>query len=239
MNHKEYLEEKLNKLPLPVKVNGTQLEQFLQFYEMLVEKNKVMNLTGITEFSDVVEKHFMDSLAFVPERTEGTKLIDVGTGAGFPGIPLKILYPELQITLMDSLKKRLNFLDEVIAALGLEKIETLHGRAEDLGHQAVYREQYDYCVSRAVANLTTLSEYCLPFVKVGGVFVSYKSGSVEEEQKDAERGIQILSGKIEKVDKFQIVGTDLDRSLVWIRKEGKLKGKYPRKAGTPSREPLH
>lgn len=238
MNHKEYLAEKLNKLPLPVKVNDKQLDQFLQFYEMLVEKNKVMNLTGITEFPDVVEKHFMDSLAFVPEQTKGKKLIDVGTGAGFPGIPLKILYPELQITLMDSLKKRLNFLDEVIAALGLEKIETLHGRAEDLGHQADYREQYDYCVSRAVANLTTLSEYCLPFVKVGGVFVSYKSGSVEEEQKDAEHGIQILSGKIEKVDKFQIVDTDLDRSLVWIRKEGKLKGKYPRKAGTPSREPL-
>lgn len=238
MNHKEYLAEKLNKLPLPVKVNDKQLDQFLQFYEMLVEKNKVMNLTGITEFPDVVEKHFMDSLAFVPEQTEGKKLIDVGTGAGFPGIPLKILYPELQITLMDSLKKRLNFLDEVIAALGLEKIETLHGRAEDLGHQADYREQYDYCVSRAVANLTTLSEYCLPFVKVGGVFVSYKSGSVEEEQKDAEHGIQILSGKIEKVDKFQIVDTDLDRSLVWIRKVGKLKGKYPRKAGTPSREPL-
>lgn len=239
MNHKEYLTEKLKKLNLPVKITDRQLDQFLQFYEMLVEKNKVMNLTGITEFPDVVEKHFMDSLAFVPEQAEGKTLIDVGTGAGFPGIPLKILYPELQITLMDSLKKRLNFLDEVIAALGLEKIETLHGRAEDLGHQQAYREQYDYCVSRAVANLATLSEYCLPFVKVGGMFVSYKSGSVEEEKKDAEHGIQILSGKIEKVDKFQIIDTDLDRSLVWIRKEGKLKNKYPRKAGTPSREPLH
>ena len=213
-----------------------------RFYmESILERNRHVNLTAITDTEDFIKKHYIDSLlcGMSAEFRSGGRVIDVGTGAGFPGIPLKILYPELQITLMDSLKKRLNFLDEVIAALGLEKIETLHGRAEDLGHQAVYREQYDYCVSRAVANLTTLSEYCLPFVKVGGVFVSYKSGSVEEEQKDAEHGIQILSGKIEKVDKFQIVDTDLDRSLVWIRKEGKLKGKYPRKAGTPSREPLH
>ena len=166
-------------------------------------------------------------------------LIDVGTGAGFPGIPLKIMYPKLQITLMDSLNKRLVFLQEVIGQLGLSGIRTVHGRAEDLGRDREYREQYDYCVSRAVANLSTLSEYCLPFVKTGGYFVSYKSGKSEEELKAAEYAFHVLSGKFCKAEVFTIPDTEMERSLIWIKKSAPMSHKYPRKAGIPSKEPLH
>lgn len=217
-----------------------QQEQLTTYYEMLVEKNKVMNLTAITEFSDVLEKHFLDSIAVARyvKFSAGDTILDLGTGAGFPGMPLKILFPELKITLVDSLKKRLIFLDEVIAALELKDVATVHARAEDLARDAAYREQYDYCVSRAVANLASLSEYCLPFVKVGGTFLAYKSGEIEEELVAAKRAIFLLGGKVEEILPFQLDGTELARSFVMLKKEKRTPKGYPRKAGLPTKKPL-
>ena len=217
-----------------------QQEQLTVYYEMLVEKNKVMNLTAITEFEDVLEKHFLDSIAIARyvNLTGNLSVIDLGTGAGFPGMPLKILFPNLKITLADSLNKRILFLNEVIDALKLEGVTTVHGRAEDLAVNGNYREQYELCVSRAVANLSTLSEYCLPFVKVGGSFISYKSGEIEEELTAAKKAIFLLGGKTEKVIPFQLDGTDINRSFVVINKEKKTPKTYPRKSGTPSKKPL-
>lgn len=224
------------KIPFSEKQQG----QLTVYYEMLVEKNKVMNLTAITEFEDVLEKHFLDSIAIVRyvDLTGDLSLIDLGTGAGFPGMPLKIMFPNLKITLADSLNKRILFLNEVIDVLELEGVTTVHGRAEDLAANVHYREQYDLCVSRAVANLSTLSEYCLPFVKVGGSFISYKSGEIEEELTAAKKAIFLLGGKTKEVIPFQLDGTDISRSFVVIGKEKKTPKTYPRKSGTPSKKPL-
>ena len=229
---------------LSITLSGEQKQQFLTYYEYLVEKNKVMNLTAITEYEKVITKHFLDSLAvvktscFKPEKLAGKRLIDIGTGAGFPGIPLKIAFPELEILLLDSLNKRINFLNEVTEMLGLTKINTVHGRAEDYAKQKGYRESFDFCVSRAVANLSTLSEYCIPFVKPGGCFISYKSGSVDQELIQAEKAVKILGGQREEVVRFSLADTDMDRSFVVIRKAKPTPKKYPRKAGLPSKEPL-
>ena len=229
---------------LSITLSGEQKQQFLTYYEYLVEKNKVMNLTAITEYEEVITKHFLDSLAvvktscFKPEKLAGKRLIDIGTGAGFPGIPLKIVFPEMEILLLDSLNKRINFLNEVTEMLGLTKINTVHGRAEDYAKQKGYRESFDFCVSRAVANLSTLSEYCIPFVKQGGCFISYKSGSVDQELIQAEKAVKILGGQREEVVRFSLADTDMDRSFVVIRKAKPTPKKYPRKAGLPSKEPL-
>ena len=226
---------------LHIALSEKQMEQFLQYYELLVEKNKVMNLTAITEFDEVVEKHFLDSVSLTKQMDlhQPLKVLDLGTGAGFPGIPLKIVFPELEITLMDSLNKRVLFLQDVISSLQLENIEAVHGIVVEAARNKKYRESFDLCVSRAVANISTLSEYCLPFVKIGGSFISYKSSTIEDELEDGKKGIAILGGKVKDVYKFTLPDSELQRSFVIIEKEKKTPKAYPRKAGTPSKEPLH
>lgn len=223
-----------------VTLTDKQIEQFEKYYELLVEWNKVMNLTGITEFDEVMQKHFVDSAAAAKyvEMEKVNSLIDVGTGAGFPGIPLKIVYPHIQVTFLDSLNKRIKFLEEVVDNLGLTGIETVHGRAEDAAKKAEYREQFDLSVSRAVANLASLTEYCLPFVKVGGKFVSYKSVSVDEEITQSKKAVYVLGGEIGKVEKFNLPESDMERALVIVEKKRSTPKKYPRKAGMPTKEPL-
>ena len=238
-----------------VTLSDEKLEKFYRYFELLVEWNEKMNLTAITEFDEVLKKHFLDSLALVlfmkeknmlpdnigdedMEKVTAT-LIDVGTGAGFPGIPLAICFPNMKITLMDSLNKRINFLGEVINELGLTNCVAIHSRAEELGKtNSEHREHYDFCVSRAVANISTLSEYCIPFVKVGGYFIPYKSEKLEEELSTGSKAIDILGGKIERIISFDLPSSDIKRNLLCINKVKSTKGKYPRKAGLPGKEPL-
>ena len=296
-----------------VRLTGEQIEKFMDYYELLIEWNSFMNLTAITDFEEVVLKHFVDSLAVcqtevfcdssVIYRTErlcdssvvyqtgrfcessvvcqterfcdspasyqteyqierfcdGFKfeeeepgkdhemiflendrisLIDIGTGAGFPGIPLKIVFPEMKVTLLDSLNKRVKFLNTVIDKLNLKNVEVIHGRAEDFARQQLYREQYDLCVSRAVANLSTLTELCIPFVRVNGYFISYKSEKLKEELSAGEKAIEILGGKVTEQKEYLLPDTDIKRSLLLIRKVKDTPKKYPRKAGTPAKEPI-
>lgn len=222
-------------------ITDIQAEQFFKYYQLLIQWNSIMNLTAITQQNEVVTKHFVDSLSLKRVIDDigqtSSSLIDVGTGAGFPGIPLKIVFPKLDVTLLDSLNKRVKFLNEVINQLELKNIRAIHGRAEDLGHNNVSRETFDVAVSRAVANLSTLSEYCLPFVKIGGIFVSYKSGKIEEELDNGKRALKKLNGEIEDIVSFSLPNLD-ERCLVKVRKTGVVNKKYPRKAGLPSKEPL-
>lgn len=226
---------------LQIQLSDEQRIQFHRYYELLIEWNKVMNLTGITEYSDVYEKHFVDSISVVHilDLNSFYKVIDVGTGAGFPGLPLKIVFPHLKIVLLDALKKRVNFLNEVVQKLGLDDVEILHGRAEEYARKLEYREQFDLCVSRAVADLSVLSEYCLPFVKEGGYFISYKSGNIDDEVRQAETAVNVLGGNIERIVKFQLPESEIKRSFVKIDKVKFTDHKYPRKAGTPERKPIH
>lgn len=233
-------QDDLNKFHIHLK--ESQLQQFLQYYDLLKEWNSFMNLTAIVELDEVLKKHFVDSISLInalPDIQEKSyTMIDVGTGAGFPGIPLKIAFPDLQITLLDSLNKRVSFLNEVISVLNLQNISVIHGRAEDYAKPGKLRESFDLCVSRAVANLTTLSEYCLPFVKTGGCFISYKSEKITEEYKNAKDAIHILGGRYENQIEFQLPNSDIYRNLFVIRKENCTPNKFPRKAGVPLKDPI-
>ncbi len=235
-------------------LSDQQLSQFLEYYKLLVEWNSFMNLTAITDFDEVVLKHFADSLAIYQypgfrkffnsvnndfnSINDIVSLIDVGTGAGFPGIPLKIMFPELKITLLDSLQKRIHFLNTVIEKLDLKDITTIHGRAEDYGKNPKYREQYNFCVSRAVANLSVLSELCIPFVKKNGYFIAYKSEKVKEELIGSEKAISVLGGKTEKQLEYKLPDSDINRALLLIKKIEATPKQYPRKAGIPEKRPI-
>lgn len=217
-----------------------QLWQFTRFYELLNEWNKVMNLTAITEWEEVLSKHFLDSVSIVKvaDFSKVQTVLDLGTGAGFPGIPLKILFPDKKFVLLDSLNKRIKFLDAVVNELGLTNIELIHGRAEDFAKKKEYREQFDLCVSRAVANLSTLSEYCIPYVKKNGHFISYKAVSAGEELASAEKAIGVLGGELVNTEEFLLPDSDITRAFIVIKKERNTSPKYPRKAGLPAKEPL-
>ena len=226
-------------------LNDEMLRALDTYAAMLVKTNEVMNLTNITDDEGIAVRHFIDSLTLVPYIREEQKragredlcIIDVGTGAGFPGIVLKIAVPDIRLTLLDSLQKRLNFLDEVSSALGLENVKTIHGRAEDAGHDPSLREKYDVSCARAVANLPVLCEYCLPFVSKGGAFLAMK-GNVDDEEKASGKALKILGGEKERTDSFLLPGTDMNRSIVVVRKIRSTPSRYPRQAGKPSKNPL-
>ena len=230
----------INKLN--IHLSEEQIDQFLKYYELLVEWNEKMNLTAITQYDEVMKKHFVDSLSLIKAYEDidqkEMKVIDIGTGAGFPGLALKIAFPNLHMTLLDSLNKRISFLNTVIDELHLKNVNAIHGRAEDFAKQADYREVYDLSVSRAVANLATLSEYCLPFVKIGGLFISYKSEKISEELQYSKKAISVLGGEISKQVEFELPDSDIYRNLFVIKKLKSTPKKYPRKAGLPAKEPI-
>ena len=228
----EYVEE------LGIKLSNEQAEMFFDYMNLLLEWNEKINLTAITEEKEVIVKHFVDSLTIAKYIPEGASLVDVGTGAGFPGIPLKIIRDDLKITLLDSLQKRINFLDVVIKELNLENIETIHARVEEFGKNSKYRESFEVATSRAVANLSTLTEYLLPLVKVGGIAVCMKGSSIEEELETSKKAINVLGGKVSNVFEFDLPKTDIKRNIVIVDKINKTPSKYPRKPGMPSKEPI-
>lgn len=232
--------EKLIEILSQNAVDKSTCQLFGKYYQILIEWNEKINLTAITEETEVATKHFLDCISIFKSEViaPGSKIIDIGTGAGFPGLPMKIYDRSLDITLLDSLNKRINFLNEVTAQLNLDSVTTLHGRAEDYGINKDYREKYDFCVSRAVANLATLSELCLPFVKVGGYFIAMKGPKADEELETAKKAIKLLGGKVEKVINYDISDTDYDHNLIMIKKISATSTKYPRKAPKPSKEPL-
>lgn len=222
-----------------INLSDIQLEKFQIYFDLLIETNKIMNLTTITEEQDVVNKHFIDSIALVNYiNLNGGRVIDVGTGAGFPGIPLAIIYNDADFTLMDSLNKRIKFLDQVIKECKMDNVVTVHSRAEDLGHNEKYREKYDYCLSRAVANISVLLEYCIPFIKTGGKFISYKSEKAEDEIKQSINAQQKLGCKLIQSYGFYLPETDISRKFYIFEKNKKLAKFYPRQAGKPKKNPL-
>ena len=223
---------------LGIKLSKEQAEMFFNYMNLLLEWNEKINLTAITEEKEVIVKHFVDSLTIAKYIPEGASLVDVGTGAGFPGIPLKIIRDDLKITLLDSLQKRINFLDVVIKELNLKNVETIHARVEEFGKNSKYRESFEVATSRAVANLSTLTEYLLPLVKVGGIAVCMKGSSIEEELETSKKAINVLGGKVSNVFEFDLPKTDIKRNIVIVDKINKTPSKYPRKPGMPSKEPI-
>lgn len=224
---------------ISIEFSNIQIEKFYKYMNLLIEWNEKINLTAITEPKEIIIKHFIDSLTVLKDIKGKNTLVDVGTGAGFPGIPLKIMDEEIKITLLDSLNKRINFLNEVINQLDLKNIETIHSRVEDAGKNKKYRERFDIATARAVANLATLSEYMLPLVKVGGKSICMKGSEVSEELQNSKKAISILGGEIENIDNFQLPKSDMMRNIVIIKKVKNTPNKYQRKPGTPSKEPIN
>ena len=232
----EIMQEKLKKLEIHFSMEQT--EQFFEYMKLLIEWNEKINLTAITEPEEIITKHFIDSLTILKYIKNDYKVVDVGTGAGFPGIPLCIMNPTIKMTLVDSLNKRLIFLQEVVNTLKLKNIEIVHARAEELGQNIKYREAFDIATSRAVANLSTLSEYLIPLVKINGKIISMKASNAKQEIDEAQNAIQILGGQIESIEEFNLPESDIGRTVIIINKNKPTSKKYPRKAGTPSKEPL-
>ena len=233
---KEKFEKYLKEIQIVLKEK--QLKQFYDYMNILIEWNKKINLTTIVEPEEIILKHFIDSIIICNEIKEGSSLIDVGTGAGFPGIPIKILRDDINVVLLDSLNKRIKFLNEVINCLKLEKISTVHGRAEDVAKNKLYREQFDIAISRAVANLSTLSEYLIPFVKIGGMDISMKSSEIADELNKAKVAINLFGGKIVESKEYILPNSDIKRSLILIQKEKSTHARYPRRPGLPAKEPI-
>ena len=223
---------------IDIEFNDKQLNQFYDYMNLLLDWNEKINLTAITEPEEVVLKHFIDSLTINKYIENNKTIADVGTGAGFPGIPLKIYRPDLNVVLVDSLNKRINFLNEVICKLDLKMISAIHSRIEDFGKDKKHRENYDYVTARAVANLATLSEYLIPISKINGKCICMKGDEIEEELDNSKAAINILGGKIDKVDYFELPNSDISRNVIIIEKIKNTPNKYPRKAGMPSKEPL-
>lgn len=223
---------------IEISLDEKQINQFYHYMELLLEWNEKINLTAITKPEDIILKHFVDSMTIAKHIKKNATIIDVGTGAGFPGIPLKIIREDLQVTLLDSLNKRLLFLEEVIKELALKDITTIHARVEEFGKNKKYREKFDYATSRAVANLATLSEYLIPLVKIDGFCISMKGSEVEEEVEQSKTAISILGGKIEQIETFQLPKSDMNRNIIIVQKIKNTPSKYPRKPGTPSKEPI-
>lgn len=238
MNNELLLKE--GSIELGLSLTNHQVEQLLKYKELLVEWNEKVNLTAITEDRDIMIKHFLDSLscAKMPYIENGLKVIDVGTGAGFPGIPINIYYPDVSLTLLDSLNKRIKFLMEVCSSIGLDHVNFQHGRAEDFGNNKLFREKYDIAVARAVAQLNSLCEYCLPFVKVGGYFICQKGPNIDEELKTAKKAIELLGGRLVEKRDVKLPFSDITHNIIIIEKIKHTPTKYPRKAGTPTKSPL-
>lgn len=223
---------------IDIDLNDEQIKKFEEYMDLLLEWNEKINLTAITEKDGIILKHFVDSMTVLKYIDEGSSIIDVGTGAGFPGIPISIVSDKYNVTLVDALNKRINFLNEVISELELKNIQALHGRAEEIGQNQKFREKYDYTVSRAVANLSVLVEYLLPLTKVGGRCICMKGSDIDEELEQAKFAINLLGGKIEKIDKFTLPNSDIKRNIIVIKKEKGTPKKFPRRAGTPSKQPI-
>lgn len=221
-----------------IDINEEQINKFYDYMNLLIEWNKKINLTAITDYNEIILKHFVDSLTINKYIKENNYVVDVGTGAGFPGIPLKIIRDDINIVLVDSLNKRINFLNEVIKELNLKNIETVHARAEEFGRNKKYRQKFDVATSRAVANLSTLSEYMIPLVKINGRCICMKGKEIKEELKDSLNAIKVLGGKVENVEEFELADNDINRNIIYILKEKDTPNKYPRKAGTPSKDPI-
>lgn len=239
MEIKEF-ENELNKYLYNMEINldERQIFQLFEYMKLLIEWNKRINLTAITDQKEIILKHFIDSLTINKYIEKNAKIIDVGTGAGFPGIPLKIVRPDIDITLVDSLNKRIKFLDYVIEEIKLKSIKTVHSRAEEIGRNELYREEYDVATSRAVANTAVLSEYLIPLIKEGGKCIYMKGPDIKKELSEGKKAINVLGGTIFKIDEFNLPKTDINRTIVIIKKEKKTPYKYPRKPGTPTKEPI-